>query len=410
MAAPIKRLGLDASFAADGFKEMALNALCAICHDFIEDAVETDCPARHVFCRPCVQECLDRRQPCPSCRGHISKLTVANTMIRNLVAVSKWKCLNFESGCAFTGTKTELQRHLDEECPEQETECPFKGCTEKNRRALLVEHKKTCNFRLIPCAHCEKSVAFFATDNHLKVCKSFPVDCPNGCGEKPPRGELSHHLNAECAEGSVRCSVHGCGETRKRKEMGEHEEEAAKKHVRLLAAENANLQQSVRQLDRQVKELQKESSEDTATVTVRLRDFESRSANIERGVFLESATFSFQGGRFFLRVFPKGDDDSDPEEPQASMWLYTENDFRGQLGFMVTVETELVPVSEGDPSHYHDWEGNPMTGFGWSNFCDSELLLDAAEETDGGALELTVRLAALRSRKIFAGDKDGGSA
>uniref|UniRef100_A0A0G4G8N2 RING-type domain-containing protein n=1 Tax=Chromera velia CCMP2878 TaxID=1169474 RepID=A0A0G4G8N2_9ALVE len=276
MTAEIRRLGLDVSFAAAGFESQAENALCPICHDYLEDPKQTDCEDGHVFCGPCIQRIFDERKPCPCCRGNFTKLERPQALTRNFIEQVKWKCLNFESGCPFTEPKKQLEKHLDDECPEQETECPFDGCTEKMKRGPLTEHKATCGHRLIPCNHCENEVPFNAKEAHLGVCLKFPVPCPNNCGETPPRGAVSEHVADECPDGVQDCPISGCGERIKRKEMDEHDEQSMRKHIKLLHRELTNIK-----------------VDDALEVTVRFPDFDAEAAYMEKDEFMQSLPFVF---------------------------------------------------------------------------------------------------------------------
>uniref|UniRef100_A0A0G4HXS7 TRAF-type domain-containing protein n=1 Tax=Chromera velia CCMP2878 TaxID=1169474 RepID=A0A0G4HXS7_9ALVE len=229
----LKRLGLDVSLAADGQAGFAANALCPICHDFLEEVVEVNCAGRHVFCRPCISETERMRnrsygcyrgKSCPSCRGTYSQIIAAGPLTRSFIDQVKWKCVHVEKGCAFTGTKKQMEVHLETECAEQERECPFEGCTVKIRRSLLLAHQAICPFRLVPCPHCNESVPFNGTKTHLEECRLFPVDCPNHCGQKLPRGDVSAHRQTDCPEQKVLCQVDGCTERVRRCELSEHME------------------------------------------------------------------------------------------------------------------------------------------------------------------------------------------
>uniref|UniRef100_A0A0G4H0X7 RING-type domain-containing protein n=1 Tax=Chromera velia CCMP2878 TaxID=1169474 RepID=A0A0G4H0X7_9ALVE len=297
-AADVRRLGLDPSFAAEGFEQLAENALCSICHDYL-DVVETDCEARHIFCRPCLQIVYDMRKPCPECRGHFSKIDTAHIRIRSSIEQVKWKCLNHESGCKFTGTKKELERHLDNECEEQETGCPFEGCGERNHRTVISQHKTGCAFRKVPCDHCTQGVPFNAMVQHLSVCDKVPVPCPNGCGQNPPRGELSVHKETDCGEETVSCEVPGCGQQVKRKEMEGHEEESMKKHMRLLTTQLLT--------NKRETQLLINKRETTKIVKVYMPEYETKAAGLNKGDRLTSAAFSFQNWRFHIWVYPKGE-------------------------------------------------------------------------------------------------------
>uniref|UniRef100_A0A0G4G060 RING-type domain-containing protein n=1 Tax=Chromera velia CCMP2878 TaxID=1169474 RepID=A0A0G4G060_9ALVE len=308
VADTIRRLGLDRSLAAEGFETQAENALCSICHDYVKEARETNCEARHVFCRPCIERVKrssGRRGQCPTCRGEFSELAKPSVFTLNLLEQVKWKCLNFEQGCSFTGTKTNLEEHLDTECPEQETECSFKGCTEKMRRAVISQHGETCLFRLLPCEHCKDQVPFNGTETHMTTCKKFPLECPNNCGGTVPRDTLSSHVETECEEQEVECAVSGCGEKVKRREMEAHEEKNMRKHFRLigfsLQAMQKQLQKTSTELEGTRAELQKATAQLLEAETGLPEIVESKKLKIPRGAS-ESQVFQFKGGSFCLRV------------------------------------------------------------------------------------------------------------
>uniref|UniRef100_A0A0G4HUL7 TRAF-type domain-containing protein n=1 Tax=Chromera velia CCMP2878 TaxID=1169474 RepID=A0A0G4HUL7_9ALVE len=148
----------------------------------------------------------------------------------------KWKYVNFESGCCFTGTKKQMEKHFDDDCAIQEINCPFDNSLQKMKREPLIAHKKTCPYRLIPYDHCDDHVTpcFIFRRAHENACPKFPVSCPNKCRQKVPRDEVSDHLKKECSEELVGCHVAGYGERVKRKMMAQYEDDSVKKHVKLL--------------------------------------------------------------------------------------------------------------------------------------------------------------------------------
>uniref|UniRef100_A0A0G4HYR8 RING-type domain-containing protein n=1 Tax=Chromera velia CCMP2878 TaxID=1169474 RepID=A0A0G4HYR8_9ALVE len=331
MNSEIRRLGLDASFAAAGNEDQAVSVLCPICHDYMEDAKEVDCEGRHVFCGPCIKNVSDREKPCPFCRGRFSKMERPHALMRTLIEQIKWKCVNFEGGCSFTGTKKQLEKHLDDDCEIQEVKCPFIGCPKKMQRAPLEAHKNSCPYRLVACGHCDEQVCFNSKQTHNKSCPKFPVPCPNKCGKKVLREAVSDHLQKECAEELVDCRVSGCGESVKRKMMEQHEDGNMKKHVKLLHAEVEKMEIFQTEIDKLQSELDKQqeqtktlhteldkmkadvdtlkaqsqsrqlqsfssSTRDILDVFVRLPDFETRSAGMQKGhgQYLESTSFLFQ--------------------------------------------------------------------------------------------------------------------
>uniref|UniRef100_A0A0G4I5J2 RING-type domain-containing protein n=1 Tax=Chromera velia CCMP2878 TaxID=1169474 RepID=A0A0G4I5J2_9ALVE len=393
----IRRLGLDSSFAAEGNEQLAANAICSICHDYFEDVVEVDCQARHIFCRPCVTEVLDRDQPCPECRGEISEMNTAHTHIRSFLEQVRWKCFNFENGCAFRGTKKQLEEHLDQECQEHQQKCKFQGCQERRRRASIGDHERECPLRPIPCDHCTNNVPFQSMVEHLTVCEKVPVPCPNACGKNPLKGEVSDHLDTECSEHEILCEVPGCGQQVKRKEMDAHEEGSQKKHVKLLTQpllearrRNENHEREIEGLRTQLRapNIQGQADKDTLKVKVCLPDYEQKAAASEKGSRLDSTPFLFQGFKFRLWVYPKGKENS--ADGQASIFLVKLHDYAMEMWYSLEAGGKRMEFT----STFDEIE--IRGGLGWKNFCASSDLISAARRT-GGALEISVSLSAAAS-------------
>uniref|UniRef100_A0A0G4HQQ4 RING-type domain-containing protein n=1 Tax=Chromera velia CCMP2878 TaxID=1169474 RepID=A0A0G4HQQ4_9ALVE len=364
----IRRLGLDISFAADGFDQLAANAICSICHDYMEDVVEVDCQARHIFCRPCAQMVYDRGQPCPECRGHMSRIETAHLRIRSPIEQVKWKCTNFQQGCEFSDTKKELEKHLDKECEQEETKCPFRGCGQKGHRAIILQHKAVCPPRPVPCTHCHAAVPFDAMVGHLSRCVKVPIPCPSGCGKNLPRGEIDLHRQTECEEQTVCCEVPGCGQGLKRKDMGTHQNENMQKHMKLLTSRLLALDSTPQ------------------SFTVLLPEYEAKAAGVPVYGQLRSAYFSFKGFTFNLGVYPKGMLGSEPG--MAVVSLHKLGDFKGELSYSIEAATgnykktfafSLVNIGDGR---------------GKTNFCRAEDLLRAARSRQDRALEIRVTLSA----------------
>uniref|UniRef100_A0A0G4FWB4 TRAF-type domain-containing protein n=1 Tax=Chromera velia CCMP2878 TaxID=1169474 RepID=A0A0G4FWB4_9ALVE len=386
----IRCLGLDREFAVESFEELAENALCAICRDVIEDPKEVDCSDdKHVFCGPFINEAIRRRPSCPLCRGAISKISNVNPTTRNIFQEVKWKCLNFKSGCEFKGVKKELEKHLDEECEKQERDCPFvlQGCTQKGLLSFISPHKQTCPFRLVPCEHCKEDIALNAMDSHLTECKSFPVECTSGCGMKLPRGELPAHTKRNCPEATIQCPVPGCGETRKRKAMEEHEKDsdAMRTHINLVLSRCQHLEKKLKRFATK-DDIPHETEK---RITVQFPNYGTRANALQRGQPLQSLPFTFQGSRYVLSVYPKGTNGSQPGYAGLGMHKYS----GGQVKLSLTVEvskTGLPPKTHN--LHWPSGNANNVITIAVNTFTASSALLTAAR-LNRGTLELSVRLA-----------------
>ena len=103
--------------------------------------------------------------------------------------------------------KSEEVKHLEEECPKKTQACP----------------------------HCDKSVTVKGLKTHLKVCPLLIIDCPNGCGFKRARSEMTDHL-PECPKAGSCCPFgeFGCQYTGGRENLQKHIKESPVKHLSLL--------------------------------------------------------------------------------------------------------------------------------------------------------------------------------
>jgi len=73
---------------------------------------------------------------------------------------------------------------------------------------------------------------------HLETnCPKVRVECPKGCGEKPKRSQVHHHL-LTCLEVMVVCGVNGCKQQCKRGILEKHKEEQATVHELMGIVEN----------------------------------------------------------------------------------------------------------------------------------------------------------------------------
>uniref|UniRef100_A0A0G4HFC0 RING-type domain-containing protein n=1 Tax=Chromera velia CCMP2878 TaxID=1169474 RepID=A0A0G4HFC0_9ALVE len=375
-----KRLSLDVFLAAPGFEDQAGNALCPICHDFLEDPTETNCGSRHTFCEPCIELVFAEGSPgdCPCCRGQFTRLEKSKGIVKSLIEHVKWMCPNHERGCCFIGTKRQLEKHLDGECEQHEKECPFDGCTESVKNDLLPQHKAVCEHRPVACTYCKKKFRFNVMEIHHVICDKFPLPCPNECGQTLPRKEVENHCKTECPEVVVPCVFPGCGEMVKKKFMSMHEEESTKKHLNLL-----------------LQKIDHVESTDSMEFTIHLPDFKKKAQGMQREDALESVAFAFQGVPFSLHVYPWGDSDS--KENWAAVYLIKLEDYRGYL----TYDIELIK-SNGmhrleEIADFSDV--NVFCGYGQFNFCRPEALFSAARKTTVGALGFRVRLSAPKSNR-----------
>uniref|UniRef100_A0A0G4G2P7 RING-type domain-containing protein n=1 Tax=Chromera velia CCMP2878 TaxID=1169474 RepID=A0A0G4G2P7_9ALVE len=333
---PPKRLGLDASLAVDvgENKSYAEMTLCPVCQDFADTPRETDCSYRHMFCSTCISQVLNARGPCPVCRGNITKVSKLSIMNKNMFDMVKWKCLNHEKRCTWTGSKKELEAHLDNVCPEQEGECPHEGCTAKMRRALLSDHKAVCEHRLIPCDYCTQGIPAGAFDDHPTTCIGFPVECPKKCGVFVARSRVTHHLENDCGEGVTECPMLGCAARMKRKDVAHHVRSFTQHHGMVLSEEVKKLKKQVFHLSHTAVR----DHDDCFSVMMTVPNYETTLQALVPGMSFCSEDFSFQGHSFNLILWPRGKGRDNRQAEKTELWLRASDGYEGVLKGVVSID------------------------------------------------------------------------
>ena len=108
--------------------------------------------------------------------------------------------------------------------------CAYVGCGREIARNLLQEHTAQCGYCPAQCDWCESVITVRDMKNHRKRCGKRPTLCPNGClGRTGNVIILAYESIAShrqfCWEEMVNCKHPGCFERRKRRDIGQHEEE-----------------------------------------------------------------------------------------------------------------------------------------------------------------------------------------
>merc|ERR1711879_1121971 len=82
-----------------------------------------------------------------------------------------------------------------------------------------------------------------------KVCKKYPIPCPNKCGEKGiKREDMEAHMKNKCSRGYVKCRYkkYGCHKEFMRRDKKRHYDRHSADHIDLLEESYCQLQDFVR--------------------------------------------------------------------------------------------------------------------------------------------------------------------
>ncbi|XP_064392492.1 TNF receptor-associated factor 4-like [Halichondria panicea] len=237
---------------------------CPLCLHVTREPSLTSCCGQH-FCQACIQKILTDNKPCPFCKGDSFTVFLDKKHRRRVLDLKVYCDKKADGcdrvGCDWVGGLGELEQHLTEKCALVSVDCQY-NCGKSFMRISLAFHEaRVCPKRPHSCEYCLLEGTYQdIQDDHLPVCPKYPVACPNECGVAPSeRGQLKGHLR-ECPLAMVECELKelGCEEVVQRENADKHMEQAAQKHMRLMASHYLNSQ---RTQDEAIAKLQEENKE-----------------------------------------------------------------------------------------------------------------------------------------------------
>lgn len=232
---------------------------CVICLNLMKDAMQLECP--HGMCNFCFQSLSksskDRNVEflCPNCRAPIDEDKVRPAgMVNRMILSVKVKCVNTKAGCEWTGEVSNMKDHQNNFCEYQIITCDFEGCNLEVRKAEILEHKKSCNFRLVLCDYCQESHVYNDIPTHLRTCLLYPVICANACGEIIPRNKIANHYSNECFCRPVDCMFKhlGCDVQVAAGELDKHMSTALQNHLSLVMKDSLETKHELKETQKKL--------------------------------------------------------------------------------------------------------------------------------------------------------------
>ena len=151
-----------------------------------------------------------------SCEGEtVCKLCNTNQLnpkkvqkVRNSVAELKIKC-PILTDCGWSGKLLEGEKHL-KVCGSFLIRCPL-GCGDVMKRCEMNNHLNTiCFYREVKCEFCDLSITIKNLTEHLLMCPAHPVVCK--CRRSMRRDEVEEHIDRDCELTEIEClyAKYGC--------------------------------------------------------------------------------------------------------------------------------------------------------------------------------------------------------
>jgi hypothetical protein len=207
-------------FVKDVSKEVAREFTCAVCLFFVTEPV-VQLPCGHVYCKECLTPC----SLCPQCRQPFEVSEVC--LLRDVNRMGM-----------------RMMQGIQVHCPQGRINDDDDAERKKRRRRGIV-----CNW--------QGSYGDLMS-RHLCECPSYPIKCPQDCGQVFPRGHLEFH-QFSCEKAFKNCSI--CWERVPIKNVTAHNQEKALHHVDILVeklkaceeAENHSISTRLAALEDQLK-------------------------------------------------------------------------------------------------------------------------------------------------------------
>lgn len=153
--------------------------MCSVCMDVLNDPVMTGC--LHIFCRSCLQECLQVRETCPMDQSKVvpSRVLQAPSNLRYMLDKLHLRCPFTAHGCRQGCTRYEMENHRSvcEYNPElviicEECELPVTGLERKTHNCVrelkvLIKKKEESHKRKV--ASFEKKISQMKKDHEKQL-------------------------------------------------------------------------------------------------------------------------------------------------------------------------------------------------------------------------------------------------
>ena len=234
---------------------------CPLCEGILYESVIDKCG--HSFCLECSNNLLKETQKCPFSNLALSPPFAMNIVVNTVLEKQIVYCRNKSLGCEWQGKLGERKTHLNYECLKETISCEYApDCKEKDLRENILNHIKTCPYRLVQCEYCDETMTFENLEYHNKVCPNIPVECSNKCGKKIPMNKLKYHLEEECDNTVVECPFNlvGCEYYDLRLKLKPHLEQDLERHLRMLTDKIHKLEKGLNESNSRIEELNNENN------------------------------------------------------------------------------------------------------------------------------------------------------
>ncbi len=223
----IKQLDIT-DFVAES-QPVVLYYKCPLCDGVYYHPMVDSCG--HVFCKTCLLKQIDISPKCPFTGNDLTDYNKID-IISNILNNQRVYCRNRKLNCDWMSKLSDLESHLEKECPKQTIQCKYKKCTHPISREEFDEHLKACDYRVVNCEFCTTEIPHTDIKSHQDECPLFKVKCPQLCGIEIIRKDLDEHKVTDCLNTVTVCPFKdiGCDSVITKKSMDEYLKMNTNKH------------------------------------------------------------------------------------------------------------------------------------------------------------------------------------
>ena len=216
---------------------------CPVCLLVLREPYQVNC-CGYAFCRVCIEKIKAESKVCPCCKAEKFDKFEDKRLKRTIYAF-KVHCTNKKQDCQWEGELGQLDNHLNYN-PSEEKQlegCQFSKinclhCSELFFRSNIQVHQSDqCLRRPFSCEYCKEYDTYYedVTINHWSICRCYPLECLNKCGQTLERQHLESHISKDCPLTVVDCDFQhvGCEVRLHRKDMPAHLVESVVCHLSL---------------------------------------------------------------------------------------------------------------------------------------------------------------------------------
>ncbi len=227
--------------------ELQDELMCSICMKVLNKPQMVNCCEQR-FCKNCLTKWMTYNKTCPHCRSTDFNHILLKRLSKRISELEVY-CANKAHGCKSTLKVSEYQHHLSVDnaqgCFFTKLPCPIQCGADLFRGDLGSHCKVKCPKRRVRCRYCKSEGEYqMITGGHTDTCPCYPLACPQACGAKVLRNDLTAHQGV-CPLEPVACpfSDIGCKVKVPRRDLDKHIQSSMFQHMTDMAKSHTALKQ-----------------------------------------------------------------------------------------------------------------------------------------------------------------------